>query len=223
MKCPNCGAESQGKFCEYCGSEMPQEKPNITITNNYYGDGSQNTGGEERTDSSCTCPKCGGSKVVFKREQIATTTQSSSRKKYIGSGSKGQSVSQAAYRTVGVCQNCGYTWNPNGSVSYNNKSTRKTWLWVIGWIVCFPIPLTILLLRNKNMKPILKYIIIAVVWLLFFAIAIGANSGETTAPSNSQSSYSQSSDKDKASSQNNSSYSVQNNSSNSANDVSAKK
>ena len=38
MKCPSCGAEAKGKFCEYCGSEMPQEKPTVNITNNYYGD-----------------------------------------------------------------------------------------------------------------------------------------------------------------------------------------
>ena len=46
MKCPNCGAEATGNFCEYCGSEMPKEKTitNInnkskTIINNYYTNG----------------------------------------------------------------------------------------------------------------------------------------------------------------------------------------
>lgn len=44
MKCPNCGAESTGKYCDYCGSEMPRIAPetvnndnsNTTIINNYY-------------------------------------------------------------------------------------------------------------------------------------------------------------------------------------------
>lgn len=44
MECPNCGAQSNGKFCEYCGSEMPRIAPetinndnsNTTIINNYY-------------------------------------------------------------------------------------------------------------------------------------------------------------------------------------------
>lgn len=44
MKCPNCGAEGKGKFCEYCGCEMPRIAPetvnnnnsNTTIINNYY-------------------------------------------------------------------------------------------------------------------------------------------------------------------------------------------
>ena len=47
MKCPNCGADSSGKFCEYCGSELPYNGPqsvqnsykteNVThVTNVYY-------------------------------------------------------------------------------------------------------------------------------------------------------------------------------------------
>ena len=39
MKCPNCGAEANGRFCEYCGSRV--EDPNVKtvhIVNNYYGD-----------------------------------------------------------------------------------------------------------------------------------------------------------------------------------------
>ena len=27
MKCPNCGANGKGRFCEYCGTELEQEKP----------------------------------------------------------------------------------------------------------------------------------------------------------------------------------------------------
>lgn len=153
MKCPSCGAETKGKFCEYCGSEMTQEKPNV--------------GG---------CPKCGGNNVTFKRERVGTATQSRSQKNVIGKGRTGHSVSQSAYRTVGICQNCGYTWNPNG----NNKSGKKTWLWVLGWICIFPVPLTILMLRKKDMKPAVKYGIIAAAWLLFFII--GSTGGGTDAP-----------------------------------------
>lgn len=36
MKCPNCGAEtSAGRFCSYCGSELPQPNNSITTTNTY--------------------------------------------------------------------------------------------------------------------------------------------------------------------------------------------
>lgn len=118
MKCPNCGAEAKGKFCEYCGSELPKEKATINITNNYY------VNAEEKQRS--------------KSNNRASTTTKSKKK--------------------------------------------RTWLWVLGWICIFPLPLTILLLRKKNMKPAVKYGIIAVAWLLFFAIGSSGNS-ETEAPS----------------------------------------
>ena len=172
MKCPSCGAEAKGKFCEYCGSEMPQEKPTVNITNNYYG----STTPYDNTEIESTlgkCPKCGNSKITFKRERVGTATQSRSRKNYIGTGRQVQSVSQSAYRTVGVCQNCGYTWNPNAT---NKGSGNKTWLWVLGWICIFPVPLTILLLRKKDMKPAIKYGIIAVAWILFLVIGMAGNS-----------------------------------------------
>ena len=118
MKCPNCGAEAKGKFCEFCGSELPKEKATINITNNYY------VIAEEKPRS--------------KSNNRASTTTKSKKK--------------------------------------------RTWLWVLGWICIFPLPLTILLLRKKNMKPAVKYGIIAVAWLLFFAIGSSGNS-ETEAPS----------------------------------------
>ena len=54
---------------------------------------------------------------------------------------------------------------------------RKTWLWVLGWLCIFPLPLTILLLRKKEMKAFVKYGIIAVAWLIYLMIAIAGTSG----------------------------------------------
>ena len=50
------------------------------------------------------------------------------------------------------------------------RKRRRTWLWILGWICIFPLPLTILLLRKKNMNPAIKYGIIAVAWLVYFSI-----------------------------------------------------
>lgn len=173
MKCPSCGAETKEKVCEFCGSEMPQEKANVNITNNYYGNASQQNadGGK--------CPKCGSGKITFKREKVATATQSTTRKNTIGNGRKGQAVSQSAYRTIGLCQSCGYTWNPNSGSNSSEKKGASMWLWVLGWICIFPIPLTILLLRKKEMKPALKYGIIAAAWIIYLIIGLSGN-GEST-------------------------------------------
>ena len=32
MKCPHCGADTTGKFCEYCGSELPYTGPQVQNT-----------------------------------------------------------------------------------------------------------------------------------------------------------------------------------------------
>ena len=35
MKCPHCGAEASGKYCSFCGSELPQVVPNeVNYQNN---------------------------------------------------------------------------------------------------------------------------------------------------------------------------------------------
>lgn len=56
------------------------------------------------------------------------------------------------------------------------EKKRKTWLWVLGWIFIFPLPLTILLLRKKDMKPFLKYGIIAVAWIVYLLIGLSGES-----------------------------------------------
>lgn len=55
MKCPYCNAEVTGKFCSYCGSEMPEEQTNMTVNgniviNNYYGKDEDNDCEEEYED-----------------------------------------------------------------------------------------------------------------------------------------------------------------------------
>lgn len=168
MKCPNCGAETQEKNCEYCGSEIirPQQS-NTEINNQQMNVDTSDT----EIVSVGTCPKCSSSKISFKRERTSTSTNTTSKKNYVGSGRKSHSVSQSSYRTIGVCQNCGFTWNPNQSVSPQSKGA-PTWLWVIGWICIFPIPLTILLLRKKNMNAAIKYGIIAMAWIVYLLIGL---------------------------------------------------
>ena len=210
MKCPCCGAESSGKFCEYCGSEMPQEKSTVNVSHIYYGDAIAQEPSEAENNLG-KCPKCGNSKITFKRERVGTKTQTRSRKNYIGSGRQSQSASQSSYRTIGLCQNCGYTWDPNATNQSSNTkaflpkcsnqktSGKKTWLWVLGWICFFPLPLTILLLRNKNMKHAVKYGIIAAAWILFFIIGMSGNGGTDSPQTGTPPSYNESVQGDQAS------------------------
>lgn len=72
--------------------------------------------------------------------------------------------------------------NANKEININTNGPgepkkRKTWLWVLGWICIFPLPLTILLLRKKEMNAPIKYGIIVAAWLIYLLIAISGGSG----------------------------------------------
>ena len=62
---------------------------------------------------------------------------------------------------------------------------RKTWLWVLGWIFIFPVPLTILMLRNQKLSKPVKIGIIVAAWLVYLIIGlVGGGSGDNKDSSN---------------------------------------
>ena len=54
---------------------------------------------------------------------------------------------------------------------------RNIWLWVLGWIIFFPIPLTVLIARKKDWSPVVRYGLIAALWI---GILIIGATGETS-------------------------------------------
>ena len=62
---------------------------------------------------------------------------------------------------------------------------RKTWLWVLGWIFIFPVPLTILMLRNQKLSKPVKIGIIVSAWIVYLIIGLaGGGSGDNKDSSN---------------------------------------
>ena len=145
MKCPYCGAETSNSVCEYCGSQIIVQNPQVRTT---------------------TCTKCGGNNVSYRRENQGEI--------------KGKNTKQIVYRTVGYCKDCGNTWYIDNEVPIKK---RKTWLWVLGWIFIFPVPLTILLLRNKKKKSGLKYGLIAAAWIVYLLIGFSGRTSNTSSTS----------------------------------------
>ena len=116
------------------------------------------------------CPRCGSTNIQIKRENQGEVC-----------GKKGKTV---LHQTVAICNDCGNTWYPNGI-----QKPRKTWLWVLGWIFIFPLPLTLILLKKKDMKPALKYGIIAAAWIVYLIIAFsGRTSNNQTVDKNAETS-----------------------------------
>ena len=98
------------------------------------------------------CPNCGSSNITFNREKQGEV--------------KGKKGSEVVRSTVGMCKDCGHTWH----VQAQPVKKRKTWLWVLGWIFIFPLPLTILMLRPTTFPKLdkkIKYGIIAVAWIIY--------------------------------------------------------
>ena len=71
-----------------------------------------------------------------------------------------------------------YQSNSGNNQTQQPKKKSKTWLWVLGWIFIFPVPLTILMLRKKDMKPSIKYGIIAVAWIFYLLFGLSGNNNQ---------------------------------------------
>lgn len=64
-----------------------------------------------------------------------------------------------------------------------SEKKRHTWLWVLGWICIFPLPLTILLVRKRNLNVVIKYGAIAIAWIFYlFIVMVGNNDNSEKTP-----------------------------------------
>ena len=150
--------------CPYCGAEIVSGKFCESCGSQI----SYEMLKEQEQLNKAGCPKCGSTNIAFSRENQGEI--------------RGKNKKTIVHRTVGYCKDCGATWYPSDDSAPVKK--RKTWLWVLGWLFIFPVPLTILMLRNKKLKPALRYGIIAVAWIIYLIIGLGGSSGEE--PSSSE-------------------------------------
>ncbi len=60
--------------------------------------------------------------------------------------------------------------NLSSNENDNKKRGKHLFLWILGWIIIFPIPLTILLKRNNKLNKPTKIIIIIIAWCAFIAL-----------------------------------------------------
>lgn len=167
--------------------------------------------GAENIDSSSVCSSCSGNEFKHKCCNCGTVFEDG----YycpkcgvkVGTEPKKCRNCGAEYYSV-ACPNCGHTSTHNNA-SFKNASTpvqsnrkKKTWLWVLGWIFIFPVPLTILMVRNHKLSKRAKICIIAVSWIIYLIIAYSGNSDSTATNANGGLQYNQSSELSSASEKN---------------------
>ncbi len=144
-------------------------------------------------DSATVCSSCGGDDFKYECANCGTVFEEGNfcPKCGVKAGAKAKKCPNcgAEYYSV-ACPDCGCTNNTGKTtVVYVNTSNqlvkkRKTWLWILGWIFIFPVPLTILMIRNQSLNKRVKISIISIACILYISIAVvgalGNNSNSTT-------------------------------------------
>ena len=89
-----------------------------------------------------------------------------------------------------ACPDCGYVVGSTQTVNVRTeyvpilpaqKKKKRIGLWVMGWILMFPVPLTILMVRNKKLPLWARILIIAVAWLFYLALGLSDTEPAATA------------------------------------------
>ncbi|WP_308540638.1 zinc ribbon domain-containing protein [uncultured Murdochiella sp.] len=139
------------KICQFCGAENP--------------------------DSVAVCSSCGANAFKHKCENCGTVFAEGNFCPHCGVkvGSKAKICPRcgAEYYSA-ACPDCGYIPHSGRVMTVETYAVsqpvkkRRTWLWVLGWIFIFPVPVTILVRRNTKWNQAMKTALIAASWILYF-------------------------------------------------------
>lgn len=143
--------------------------------------------GTENEDSATVCTSCGANEFQYKCENCGTIF---GKEKYCPQcGVKVGAKPKKCWRCgtnyySSACPDCGYTAvSDKATVAKNGETTettkkKKVWPWVLGWLLIFPLPLTILMARKKNLNKKIKIGVIVAAWGLYFALAAFGKSSD---------------------------------------------
>ena len=138
-----------------------------------------------------TCPNCGaqlqidadrtqvycqhcGTKLLMQDDVQRFRYDDAENAGYLFEKGRQRAIEEAEYRRRQEAdyQQQRYTQAPTQIQGQTRQrpSKGRFWLWVLGWLFIFPVPVTILMTRRKDIKPILKYGVIIAAWILYFVI-----------------------------------------------------
>ena len=153
--------------------------------------------GAANKDDALQCVSCGANSFKYKCNNCGTEFSEGVHCPHcgvkVGQAERTCPVCNTKYYTA-ACPTCGYVPSKQNTVRTAPtapvaptpvyvapqpvKPKRKTWLWVLGWIFIFPLPLTLILLKKDNMKKGVKYGIIIAAWVVYILIGTGASANE---------------------------------------------
>ena len=110
-----------------------------------------------RNTISVICPQCG-------TQQEVDPTQDAAICRYCGRPFAVQTAVSAQQSGAYASPGPAYTPEPS------RPRKRHTFWWIVGWIFCFPIPLTILVARSRKLSGLIKVVIIAAAWIVYLLL-----------------------------------------------------
>ena len=140
------------------------------------------------------CPRCGAHLKVredvkrFKCEHCGTTLLVDDEVQHIQYDNAEDAGYQFEKGRQRAQREADYTSQKRTSSGNSRKKKKKstTWLWVLGWLFIFPLPLTILMLRNRKLRPAIRYGIIAVSWAVYLFLGMVWNKDNTNGDNTAQ-------------------------------------
>ena len=142
-----------------------------------------NCGSKLKVDLSskqCTCEYCGTS-ILIDDEVVHVKYDNAEESGYQFEKGRQRAQREAEMELNGKISSPNNTTQQQSSVSESTNNKAPMWLWVIGWILILPVPATILLLRKKGSW--LRYVAIALIWLVYGTIVWGDDSSDKNSTS----------------------------------------
>ncbi|MCI8481002.1 MAG: hypothetical protein HFG08_09065 [Oscillibacter sp.] len=120
------------------------------------------------------CPKCGGANIKFHREPVGTSYNSYYRRtgvksSWIFPSGIRNGHRKIAYRTVGLCSDCGHTWEIESEVQHSG------W-WYLFLLAIWPIALSVWFWKTPALRLDKRWraAILSVAWLILIAGALSS-------------------------------------------------
>lgn len=157
----------------------------------------------ENEDSAKVCTACGANEFRYRCENCGTVYDSGTYcpKCGVKAGQQAKQCPRCGTRYYSAaCPQCG--WVPGNDSREERRAERReeraeqraasaaeqpakkrnTLLWVLGWILLFPLPLTILMLKNRKLPLIVRLAIIAAGWLVYIGIGNSGTKKDAAVP-----------------------------------------
>lgn len=152
------------RLCEYCGVTNEDDAVKCSSCS---GSSFQNKCNQCATvfSEGNFCPKCG-----VKAGTKAKNCPNCQKEHYsLACPDCGHRPDKADDPTIILVRSRGQSQSPSKSRKKKNTWLRepKNWLWILGWLFVFPVPLMLLLNKNKKMPQWQKITLIVGAWLLY--------------------------------------------------------